>query len=1599
MTETPINTEHNDIAPAAGEDHAGEQFVGERFFGRKMDGADFTGAELTRAQFKRASFKGATFSEASLCGAQLIHVNLAGARLNGADLRGAQLTNVDLTDADLTGANLVGASLKGVNLDRARLGEARLTGADVETGSFTSTDLTSTLLDGAALESATFKGARLHETSLQGARLGRCTLEDCELDGCDMAGALVDTSLFKGATWSNCNLYGARFHKTRFRGIEIDDCDAAGCRFEDCTGLTPDAEMELAENGALLQIAVGAKLVRMLKENRKLQLAVLVTVAAVLALCVLLVSTPSLWPTWALVSHMEGMSNNPPHDHWCDEYVELGEILATRSMENVQRHNQILVVAAHCYGDQENHEDAERIYLRCVEIASNSTRELHAARLELARYYVTINRMDEAEDVAREIADDPRADATSRLNGLRLREDIQRQRGGAGTAPEEWIALQVRIAEEILANDYETQTAGMLMETPAELFVWGEWELADRLLAWAVPPLSDGDYWSQVSRAIQLADLLDREESALELTEYLMKSERFSEGLYRALLAHETAMLLADKEDTEAIDSLFEGMEETADLELRQVQAVVAVRSFLAADEPAEALAATADLAQNPEELPFPLMELVIWASADANLATKKEEAAIEALKPLVAALEEQDAIDRTTARLMELSGSLEHPELLAEMVESVGNPVLSEFNVVREILLTTLSQEAEAGTLAMDDPRLLQLLDSEDGYIAERAMQMLLRTATAHGEQAAAIEQLTYRAREAAGMTRVAFGLAVMDAEIDRSNAAVAIQLAEELELLGVATGETRARLYGTLIRASLSTGDDEGAVAWLQLATQSTPPIQPDQLGEMIRQIAAHRSERGNPADALALLRANEALIQPTGTNDPLFSDYLYLLYAAGDEANAEAQLTRFGAVASACAVEYQRAAALARAGKAGADHERLVEACARADADDTTRLHVATYLQQAGATAEVLELLEGMKRDQLNLWDRMTAATLEARCLFATDRREDAVNLLDREYVVLVDGESRGSITSTLVDFHAELGDDDGVVRVYSRFASDHPGHLHQGMWDQASRALIQLDAADRVEALASKSEWDEAMQATLAAHEIRALLDSRGFTDAWDFLDRQLKEDPGGQAQEQLLGWAREVRDGSGDNTRFLAFLEDLGEAVSDGSPMASRVALEEADALGSMGRSDEALERLAPLLDDPMDEGTRKRVVQLYARMLGRTQATAEIEAKLAGLSALNLGPAVTQMARLEAAGGLVEQRRHGDARKVLGPLAGTPLAESVGSNYYHIVISAWTEDGLHDEAAELPSRFPGGSSMPGCTAELLVVGALPLETQAFAKLHARILETCDLGALSPNEFMSLVDATAATNADEALAMLGRYSAEAQLTVGEAHTVDVGRARLLTGKGQHAQARDILRRIIGESSDTWVVTGATSALLQGASVPDAGLTPTELQKDVDSALAKVPKGSDEAIQIHRDVVQYHLQGGRQKDALKWQQDLVAAIDGTNGGLGYELLQLARLELTTSGPSSSSWKRNLDEAHELAAGDTELRQNVEVLRTAAAVAGTSTSRATAVVEPALMGMEAEEKTSFIHRIADELEYTLGESERSQAVRGLASQSEPQ
>lgn len=1598
MTETPNDTEHSDATPR-GEDHAGEQFVGERFFGRKMDGADFTGAELTRALFKRASFKGATFSDASLCGAQLTHVNLVGARLTGADLRGAQLTNVDLTDADLTGANLVGATLKGVNLDRARLGNAKLTGAHVETGSFTSTDLTATNLDGAALESATFKGARLHETSLQGARLGRSTLEDCELDGCDLAGAVVDTSLFKGTTWNNCNLYGAQFHKTRFRGIEIENCDAAGCRFEDCTGLTLDAEMELAENGALLHPNVGAKFWRMLKENRKLQLVVLGSVATALALSVLLVSTPTLWPTWALVSHMENLSNDPPNDQWCDEYVGFGEILAQRSMENVARHTQLLSVAAHCYGDNEKHEEAERTYLRCIEIAANSTRDLHAARLELARYYVMVNRMDEAEEVAREIADDPHADATARLNGLRLREDIQRQRGGAGTAPRDWVDLQVRIAEEILANDYETHTAGMLMETPAELFVWGERELADRLLAWAVPPLSDDDYWSQVSRAMQLAAQLSREESALELTEYLLESDRFSKGLYRALLTHETAVLLAQKGEAGAIAALFDGMEETADLELDQVRAVVAVRSFLDENKPIKALEATAGLAENAGDLPPPLMEIVVWARADANLAADKEEAAIEALRPLVAALDEQDAIDRTTARLVELSGNLEQPSLLAQMIESVGNPVLGEFGVVREILMTTLAQEAEAGTLATDDPRLAQLLDNEDSWVAERAMQLMLQSATTTGDQAAAIEQLTQRARQASGESRLRFALVVMDAEIGRSNAAAAIQIAEELKLQDAATGETRARLFEILIRASLSTGDDESAAAWLLLAGQSTPPIEPNQLGEMIRQIAMYHSEHGNTAAALELLRENVALIQPSRSDSPLFGEYLYLLYAVGDDATAEALLKQLGAEASACVVEYERASALARAGKTSTDRARLIETCNRADADDSTRLQVAKYLEEAGATGEILKLIEGVRLDQLSVWDRTTAATLKADCLFATDQREEAVKLLETEYTILVDGESRGSLTSSLVRFHAELEDDDGVVRVYSRFAEDHPGHLFQELWGQTSQALVELDEVDRIESLASKAEWSDMMRAAMAQREIRVLLDARSFPQAWTFLDDKMEIAHEAQTQEQLLSWGREVRDESGDQQRYLAFLGQLGKAVPEGSPMASRIALEEAETLSYSGQSVEALARLTPMLDDTMDEDTRQRIVLLYARTIGRTKSLAEIEAALKGLNPQHMTPALAQMARLEAAAGLEERGQHGDARTVLAPLAGTPLAESVGANYYHIVVSAWTEDGLYDEALELPKRFPAGPGLAGCSADLQVAGGLPLESPAFAKLHARILETCNLSSFSPNEFMSLADATANTSPDEALAMLARYRAEAQLTEGEAHSIDVGQARLLAGKGQHSQAREILRRIIEDSSDSWVVTGAVGALLQGASAEEAALSPAEVGGDVDRALAKVPAGSDEAIQIRRDMVQFHMQSGRQRDALKWQEDVVACFTEANTGRGHALMELARLEMSTNGPRSSSWSRHADEAYELASGDEDLRRRIEVLRSAAKVAGTSISRVGTALEPSLKGIEEHERADFISSVADELEYTLHDSERAEAVRNWNTQPAPE
>ena len=1599
MTEESDNAGTSAPIGVEGDDRSGETLVGERFFGRKMDGTNFSEADLTRASFKRTSLQGALLTDASLCGAQLTHVNLAGASLDGANLQGALLSNVDLSDADLTGANLVGATLKGVNLDRANLTDAQMSGTLVETASCSETDLSSTRLDGMSAENASFSQARFTGAGLQGAQLSRCSLDECSLEGCDLSGATVETGLLKNSILRDCLLHGTLFQKVRFRDIEVESCDARGCSFDDCSGLTADVEMELSETGAILSPSIGSRGWRIIRGNRRVQLSLLIAFAVVLAIVVVVLSVPSLWPSWALVARMESLTNDPERSRWCGDYIDLGEELADRTMDDVGRQNALLSALANCYSAEEKEEDAERVLNRRIEIASTGQpTDSLSARLDLAKFFAAASRNTEAEEIVEGVIEDPRAPILVRLDGLRILEQIFQQRGVDVSKPEDWIGLQVQIAEEILAIDEEIHTAGLLMDTPAQLYTWGKWEIADRLLERATPPISNQEAWTHASRALQSSSELGRQEETIAFTEYLLGTQRYSQGLYRALAVHAAAELLLTMDKPEAIEGLFEELEGEPDDELLLVRSIVDIRRHLAEEDVEAALKIAEAVAPGEKAVPFPLLEKLVWARVDANLAAERETVAVEALTPLLEALDGQDSFSSLNAKLVEMSAGLENPQLLAELLKSVENPWLSEANALQDVMFSSLVREAEAGTLALDDPRLLEMMDSTETWVAESAVQLMLQSATGSGQDAEAIAFLRARAKNKTGDHKIFLGLALVDAELNQGNPHDALQSAEELGLDKAITGEARHRFLDLMIRASLAEGNESAASERLQQARDLVPPVSADFLAGMVLQITQHQAENGKIAEALQLVQETRAELNPPMESDLLFREQLYLLYLLNRDEEADVLLAQYAQEVSACDVQYEKVSSLTRAGRQQSDAAPLVKACSAADAEDDVKLQIAMYLADDGHCEDSLAIVTQIVERNLPLNNQIDVAVLEARCLFQTGEQSDAMELLDDAYTKNVDADQRSRVTSMMIGFLEEQEDAPGIVDTYTRLTEDHPTAAGREIWEQASLGLIHLGEIDRIEALEGQPAWEEALHFTKSQAQFHELIEAGKFGEAWTFVGDQLAFARTLDDRDALLGWARETQQATSDDEKYLAFLGKLLDDVPAGSPIARSILLDQAEALRAGGNPKDAVALLRPVLDPEVAGDDHRSILQAYARSIGLYATPSEIEKELKALEAKGLTPELSQQTRLMAADSLLERNEYEAARTLLEPLAGVPLAGSLAAESYHVIIRAWVDDGLFKEAVDLPSRFPPGSSMTTCQVDLSLSQALPWESDESQKLRARILGSCALATLSPDEILAFVNGIANSDPDEATSLLKRYRSEVQLSQTEEFRMDIGQARLLASQGKWQPARKLLRAVIAESTEPWTITEATSVLLSGSPTAENGMDSKVVLEDVHKAIERVGAGTAESIQIHRDVAQYHLVAGRGTEAIKWQREAVAMMPEASMEKGYELLQLARLELSVDGSRSSAWKSHSDEAMKIATPGSPLWLELLVFQTAAQIAAASPGRAESILVNAQNGVPDGNRPEFAAAVSDGLDYSLNEPEKAQTVRDIATERWP-
>ncbi len=1577
------------VAPtdAAPEDHRGEELFRARLRSRQMDGADFSGASMPRAELNKVTLQRARFVETDLSGVQMTHVDLTDAVLTGADLRGATLNNVNLNGADLTGADLTGASLKGVKLSKATCKDACLVGATLETVEFEEAILDEAELDGAEVEGTTFKRVTFKEVSFQGFRAAQCVLEGCTLDGCDLSGATLDTLLVKEGVLRGCDLGGTLFSGAKFRGVDLQENDLEGCVFHQCQGLRL-FEPEIVRAGGEISLSSTARVMRVLRENRKAQIITAASVFALVTAVLVFLLVPSLWPSWYLLSRIEGVQQGPDQQQWCPRYTKLGELLAARDVGDVPRQNVALGTVAHCYSSGRSYEDAERIYKLRVDLASGMPDEKMIAMLELGRFYGQIEQLDDALDITGRVFDDPRSTVPHKLDALRLREDIFRQREQAKPDNEDWKELQVQIGETILAAQDENST--LLMSTPEELYVLGERDLADRLLTMTRPPLDHETAWALVDKALVRLRARDLDDEALDLMDHLADTERFTHDYPRSLLVYREALTWMDLDRAEDARASLEALAEEEAVPMVAARTLIEARLEMA-DGRADKVIELFDNA-GIEEAPTLLAEEAVWVKVDAYMALDREPEAVDTLFPLLQAVDDHDAAQRLMTRVESIAMALDDTDLMTAMLQRVDNPLFAETSSQQDVILATLGRKSRAGELSPDDPVVEELVRSSDGWIAVYTLQLVMESARISGDEEAAMAAVWKYARATKGAVRSDLGMMIIGEEVNAGRIQAALDAVDELQLWEHVQEHQRGRLYELLVRCSLVKGNLDEALSWLEKARLTEPPIEEGAETGIAMVIIAALQEAERWEEALSLAADGLSTAKVVDVRKQFRREVLLCQYELGRDAAADEEIGKQRAETSDCDGELMRMETLERAARGSTDYAVLTRACTQTDVSATTRLAAAGYLIERGDGDSCQAVLDTLDAAALPGESSLTYTLIGSRAAAAAGNPDQAITRLEAAYAELTEMELRQQLTQALLDIHAVAEDGEGIVAVYSRFAEDFPDKDHQYLWENAARTLLRLREDGLVAQLGGEPEWEQRIRDARAEVRIREHIEKGEYEEGWTAITELFAETTAIEDRNSLLWMAQELGNVSRDSEAYLAALESFEAQEDLGEELAFSVAQCKGEVLSNLTRYAEAAEALEPLVfsSAPLDQ--RVGVMSTYTRVLGQGGEGAEFEATLTALAGAGYTREQLISARLSLVDGLVARQDHAAAQVLLKPLEGTPLSEETVRQQYHIIMRAWIEVGMYDEAMAIPTKFPPAGGVTACELDALLLQAIPWGTDQSATLQDRMVANCPPAQLSLEAVQCLVGAMSATDPQAALTLLEKHQQQVSLPDKQADTLEILRARLLSQVDRKDESGKVLRGIVADSSDAWVVAEATNVLLGEVLASDESVSAGAAEKDAREALTKVDASGGEARQIYRALVNFHSARSRLSDAIRWQKKLLEMTPEMNEERGYELLNLANFELQKNGHRSSSWRGRVNEALKTTREGSTLHTDLKRMQLAGEVAGASTSRAESLLDKGLADVPDAEKERFAYGLCDDVEWRMGEQAKSATLREI-------
>ncbi|MFH1463582.1 MAG: pentapeptide repeat-containing protein, partial [Pseudomonadota bacterium] len=775
-------------------------------------GALLDGVDLARQLLAGLSLRGASLRGARLDGAHLQDVDLTGADLSGAHLAGAILERVMLDEAHLDGVQAAGLDWSGGSLARAQVAGLQAPGAHLRQVHLDQAHFTDAILDGAFLEECEVRELELDGGSLVALRLLACRVAGLRVQGCDLGGAEVLDARLDTLALAGGSLRGARIERAHLARLSLGGCALTGAVFDRCRGLGSEDERVLRAGGAVVLLPAAVGVIRALTTSRRLQIGVAAGGLLLVAGGAVVPSQPALWPDLLLAGRIRTLVDAGD----CAAMDTLAQRLGLRVVDAERPRFELFEAVATCRADAQRAGEGEALLREVVASAGGRRAARLAALGALARFQARFGADADLDTTCAEALDLAEGEG-ERLQVLRLEESLLRERGLGATprgpgepAPEDarWLRLQRDLAVALAAS--EDLEEGALHGTAADLYVLGEWSLAEGLLVGLDPAAAVRVRCQAVDAAARRLAADGRPDLALALLAQQRVAHPLDPQSALILTRREVGILLAEGRIAEA-EALLGPLPEDAPVALVAETGLLRAAVLEAAGQPRAVLDLLAAL-PTPIPVAFDHVARRAWLTARAWRALGREDEAVVALEPLLTAAS-SDEIRESMRALGLWAATLAHPEALLDLLGRVENPALLDGLLAADLTLELVRARAEAGLLAWDDPLLTRLF-SGDPALAAQALAIALDRARAQGTVPAAVPALLalVAAIDDASL-REAAGLDLAQAALDASAPAAAAEALDRLRLAQSADPDRRARAEA--LRAGIALGQDDPAQA----------------------------------------------------------------------------------------------------------------------------------------------------------------------------------------------------------------------------------------------------------------------------------------------------------------------------------------------------------------------------------------------------------------------------------------------------------------------------------------------------------------------------------------------------------------------------------------------------------------------------------------------------------------------------------------------------------------------------------------------------------------------------------------------------------------